>query len=62
MNEDNAIARFETAEDAVKAGYETLLSDPEAAFLYPRNRHERRAKLAELRRQKKREQKEKSIE
>lgn len=50
MNTAGAIAEFETDEDAKAAGYSTKLSAPEAKELRGLNRHERRARLAELRR------------
>lgn len=52
MNPEGAIAEFENRQDANKAGYNTPLTKSEARELFPRNRHERRAYLAQLRKQK----------
>jgi hypothetical protein len=49
MNPEGAIATFETQEDADKAGYTIPLTRQEAKVLRPRNRHERRVMLVELR-------------
>lgn len=49
MNPEGAIGTFETQEDADKAGYTIPLTRQEARALHPRNRHERRAMLVELR-------------
>lgn len=50
MNPDTgAIAQFETDADAERAGYAVKLSLQEARELYPLNRHDRRAKLAQMR-------------
>lgn len=52
-----AIATFETNEDARRAGHTVKLSEAEAKVLYATNRKERRAKLAELRRERKKQRK-----
>ena len=52
MNIKNAIATFETDEDAKEAGYKTRLTRQEANSLLPLNRKQRRAELAKLRHQK----------
>jgi hypothetical protein len=44
-----AIAQFETDEDAEKAGYTERLSPDQAKQLMPKNRHDRRAELARMR-------------
>ena len=49
MNKKNAMASFETDEDAREAGYATKLKQHEAKVLYPVNRKERRAELARMR-------------
>lgn len=56
MNKQGAIASFETESDAKAAGYTTPLTAAEAAQLLGRNRHERRAALAEMRRKARKEQ------
>ena len=51
-----AIASFENAEDAAKAGYHVKLTNPEAKWLLRfqgKNRKARRAELARLRKSKK---------
>jgi hypothetical protein len=52
--ETQAIAVFETDEDARKAGHTIKLSDAEAKALLPLNRHERRAELSRMRKEAKR--------
>ena len=54
MNKQGAIASFETDADAKQAGYRTRLTAEEADKLMHENRHERRARLAEMRREKRR--------
>lgn len=51
MNSQGSIARFETEADAKAAGYRTNLTDAEAATLLRENRKERRARLAQVRRE-----------
>ena len=52
MNPDTgAIARFETDEDAKKAGFTEPLNDKEAKLLATMNRHDRRAWLSKRRKE-----------